>query len=143
MAATNFGQLWPSTWTTDGTVNNATVTAGANSANSGTIANYGASPNEVLDTEITVTWTNGATVTGGSPTVYVCRRTGGGFQSVANDYPYGVSLPAAVASTAQNITFVVRGSDVPDFQVVVANPSGNSSITGVTLKYRQSQGQLG
>lgn len=141
MSATPFGQNWPTSWTTDSVLNGTpTVAAGAYSSNSATIANYGASPNEVLDTEITVDVAYGATITGGGAIVYICRRTRTGWESPANDSPASFTVPV-VASTTRSKTVTVPGL-VGDFQVVVFNPATNSTITP-TLASRPSQGQSG
>ena len=143
MSATPFGQNWPTTWTYDGTFvsGGLAVAAGTTTTSSTVISNSGASPNEVLDTEVTVAVTYGGTITGGGATISICRRTLTGFQSPAVDAPYGVTQIATASSTV-NTTLMVRGFDIADFEVAVNNPTGNSSIT-VKVGYRQSQGQSG
>lgn len=141
--STPIGQTWPTTWTYDGTFvsTGLAVAAGVTTASTTTIANSGASPNEVLDTEISVSVAYGATITGGGATIYICRRTLSGFQVAATDAPYGVTqIP--IASTVVNTTFMVRGFDIADFEIAVNNPATNSSVT-VKAGYRQSQGLSG
>jgi hypothetical protein len=141
MSATPFGQNWPSSWTTDSTLNAATVTAGSNSSASATILNTAASPNEVLDTEVEIDVAYGATITGGAAVIYICGQVSSGVESAVNDMPFSFLAPVA-ASTTCHARIVVSGADYGGFAVVVGNPSGNSSIT-VTVKTRQSQGQIG
>jgi hypothetical protein len=140
LAATNFGQFWPSAWTTDSVITGLSVTSGANSPNSATIKNSAASPNEVLDTECEITVTYGGTITGGGAIVYICRECNGGFESPANDAPYSFLLPVVASATCKRV-FTVPGR-VGGFQIVVGSPSG-TPLSAVTLYSRQSQGQSG
>lgn len=137
---TPFGQNWPSSWTTDGVLNGATVAAGATSSPSGAILNSAASPNEVLDTECNLQIAYGGTITGGAATVSIYRQTATGYQT-STDPVYQFTV-VAVASTTVSQVFTVPGAEVGGFKIAVTNPATNSTIT-VTLYYRQSQGQIG
>ena len=143
---TPFGQTWPQTWTNDGTFVSAglAVAAGITTTSATVITNSGASPNEVLDTEVTVAVTYGSTIASGGAAIYVCRRTLTGFQNPAVDYPYGVTQIPTASSTV-NSTCMVRGFDIADFVIAVNNPTGATPNSPITVKvgYRQSQGQSG
>lgn len=138
---TPFGQFWPSAWSVDSVLNAASVAGGALSSNSNTIANAVASPNEVLDTECGLAITYGGTITGGGVIVYICRDVNGTFENPATDNPYSFTM-AVVASSTVRRAFTVSGQDMSRFQIVVANPATNSTVT-VTLATHQSQGQSG
>lgn len=140
MALTPFGLTGTSSWTTDGVISSVSVAANASSSNSNTISLYGATTAEVLAVECTVVVTYGTTITGGGATVYVARRTGSGWQ-IATDAILAYLMPV-IASTAVNITFMLRGLDMVDAQIFVFNPTANSTITGVTLKTRIVQGGI-
>ena len=140
MSATNFGQNWPSSWTTDATLTGSTVAGGAN-ATSAAVLNTAASPNEVLDTECDLSILAGSTITNGPATIYILRQTQAGYQAITDTNVYSFTS-TLIASTTTHAVFVVPGADVGGFKIAIANPSSNSSLT-VTLYYRQSQGQSG
>lgn len=142
--STPYGQTWPTSFTYDGTFTSsgATVAANSTTTSSTVIENSGASPNEVLDTEVTFAITYGSSVSGGGVTLYACRRTLSGFQSPGVDPCVAITDSNPIASSTRNITFMLRGYDIPDFELACNNPSGNSSVT-VKAGYRQSQGLSG
>lgn len=137
MSATNFGQSWPSGWTTDANINAASIAANA-TLTSAAILNSVASPNEILDTECDLEIAYGITAVG--VTVYILRQTQGGYQTTA-DMAYSFQM-TGTPSTTVKMGFTVPGSEMGGFKVLLSNPSGNSSVTA-TLYYRQSQGQAG
>lgn len=139
MSVTNFGQNWPSSWTTDGTLSGVTVTNSGNST-SAAILNTAASPNEVLDTECDLEFAYGASSPTGVVTISILRQTQGGYQATT-DPVYQFTLTPTVSVT-NHVMFTVPGSEVGGFKVNVSNGSG-FSLTSTTLYYRQSQGQIG
>lgn len=141
MAATPFGQFWPSSWSTDSLLNAASITASASQA-SNAITNSVASPNEVLDTEVGISVLYGGTITGGGVLVSVCRKVDGtNFESSVADSPFTFVMPV-VASTTCRKALTIRGASAGDFKIVITNRATNSTVTA-TLTYRQSQGQSG
>lgn len=126
---------WPGSWVVDGTISGVTL-AGAANVTSAVISASGA-----LDTELSFDLTYGGTAT---PAIaYICRDVDGtNFESPAVDSPFGFTLPANVSGRSRR-TIAIPASDASKFQVVISNPSGNSTLTGVTLRTKQSAGAVG
>jgi hypothetical protein len=127
----DFYENWDDAWTVTG-VNAATVAANTG-AETGAISNDGK-----LDTEVSVSIGYGATISGGAAKVYVLRDIDGTAYEAVADRPYGFDMPVT-ASTTHRRSFSVPAS-VSRFKVRVENPSGNSDLTGVTIRVKQAVG---
>ena len=142
MSVTNFGQIWPSSWTTDATITGSSLASSA-TITSSPILNTAASPNEVLDTECNLTFAMGSSAISGPMTISILRQTQGGYQNGTTDTPYSFAYTPTISTTA-NVVFVVPGSDAGGFKVYVSNGTGQAiTASSMTLSYRQSQGGFG
>lgn len=142
MAATNYGQSWPASWTTDATI------AAASLANSGTITssailNTAASPNEVLDTECVISFGYPNSAPTGTITVSILREVNGAYQAATDPGVYSFTFTPTQNAT-NNYPFTVSGREVGGFKVYLSNASGFAvTAASLNLYYRQSSGQFG
>lgn len=137
-----FGEFWPQSWTTDSVISSLAIAGGASSANSGTIAATGSPPNQVADIEIGIAIGYGSTITGGGVTVWIVGDVDGThFESVTTDAPFSFLMPVTASTTVRR-RLAIPAQDLSRLQVVISNPSTNSSVTA-TLFYHSAQGQFG
>lgn len=125
----NFSYNYPSVWTTDGTINNVSITNG-NTATSAAIDNNG-----YILTDISVTVTYGTTANQGINIYVLSDIDGTNYQNV-NDGPWGFQM-AYSTSTTYHAQFTVLANMVQKFQILLQNNTG-ATVAACYVRYKQA-----
>lgn len=120
---------WDASWTTDATLDGATIAASGSSQSAG-ISNNGKSA-----TEVSVELTYSASGTLGA-TVELQRDVDGTNYEASADAPWAFSMPFAAGATMHR-AITVPGT-ISAFRVNVINEDTAQSLTGVTVRTRQA-----
>ena len=136
------GNATPGNFVTDSVISNVTIAASASSPNSATYTNGGAAGAEIDGWELSIAVGYGATISGGPANVAICRQVDNTPDFESSAYAWAFQHVASpTASTVVTITKTIAANGA--FQVVISNPSGNSSLTGVTIRARPIQKAIG
>ncbi|MDR3634344.1 MAG: hypothetical protein P4L84_11115 [Isosphaeraceae bacterium] len=132
--STPYGLNLPGSYAVDATITGLTVTAGSISPASAQYTNGGAAGSQISGQEFSVAVGYGSTISGGPAVIYVAHEVSTGvYEVTAVAWSFAhIATPQASTTLTRNFQWKKPGN----FVVYVGNPSGNSSLTGVTLRNR-------